>query len=187
MTSSDSSSFVSRGGLKLSFALESFGVNPEGLVCADLGCHVGGFTDCLLQNGALRVHAVDTGYGILAWKLRKDSRVVVHERTNAMHVQIGEKIDLVSVDVGWTRQRHILPHVLTLGKERGHVISLIKPHYETGPAALVDGVLPAAQVTQALSSVEEELEEMGIRFDVVVESPILGNRGNTEFLGLIAR
>ena len=98
-----------RAGQKLEHALVRFAIDVNGLVCADLGCSTGGFTDCLLQRGAAKVFAVDTGYGVLDWKLRKDPRVVVMERTNAMHVQLPEPANLVTIDVAWTRQQHILP------------------------------------------------------------------------------
>src|SRR5438034_4090953 len=103
------SDFVSRAGQKLEHALSIFGVDVTGFVCADLGCSTGGFTDCLLQRGAAKVYAVDTGYGVLDWKLRTNERVVVMERTNAMHVTLPEPVDLVTIDVAWTKQRHILP------------------------------------------------------------------------------
>src|ERR1051325_3928155 len=101
--------FVSRAGQKLEHALASFGIDVSGGGCADLGSNVGGFVDCLLQRGAKRVYAIDTGYGVLEWKLRKDARVVVMERTNAMHVKLPEKANLVSIDVAWTKQKNILP------------------------------------------------------------------------------
>src|SRR3954451_12623884 len=116
--------FVSRAGQKLEHALREFHFDVAGLVCADLGCSTGGFTDCLLQHGAAKVYAVDTGYGVLDWKLRKDSRVVVMERVNAMHVQLPELVDLVSIDVAWTRQRRILPAARKLIRPDGIVITL---------------------------------------------------------------
>src|SRR3954447_21258590 len=102
-------SFVSRAGEKLEAALVTFPVEVSGRVCADLGANVGGFTDCLLRHGAAKVYAVDTAYGVIAWTLRKDPRVVVKDRTNALHVHLPEPVSLVSVDVGWTRQEKILP------------------------------------------------------------------------------
>ena len=125
MKEAASEPYVSRGGEKLAAALDRFGLDVTGLVCADLGSHVGGFVDCLLRRGAARVHSVDTAYGTLAWKLRRDSRVVVYERTNAMHVSLPEPVDLVTIDVGWTPQVRILPNVARLvtparaGPERG--------------------------------------------------------------------
>lgn len=104
MSSSDRQ-FASRSGHKLAAALDAFSIDPSGLICADLGCNVGGFTDCLLQRGAAKVYAVDTGYGTLAWKLRDP--VVVMERTNAMHVVLPETVDLVTIDVAWTPQHHV--------------------------------------------------------------------------------
>ena len=101
--------FVSRAGLKLEHAMQTFGLDAAGKVCADLGSNTGGFVDCLLRRGAARVYAVDTGYGVLEWKLRNDPRVVVMERTNAMHVVLPEKVQIVTIDVAWTRQQRILP------------------------------------------------------------------------------
>src|SRR4051812_44384353 len=120
--------FVSRAGLKLDHALAHFGIDVAGLVCADLGCNAGGFTDCLLQRGAAKVYAVDTGYGMLDYKLRKDPRVVVMERTNAMHAELPETVDLVVIDVAWTKQRHILPAARRMVKPQGAVVTLVKPH-----------------------------------------------------------
>src|ERR1700729_302541 len=106
-------SFVSRAGLKLEAALLSFPIDVIGKTCADLGANVGGFTDCLLQHGAAKVYAVDTAYGVLAWTLRKDPRIIVKERMNALHVKLPEPVSLIAVDVGWTRQDKILPVVAT--------------------------------------------------------------------------
>src|SRR6184192_3985204 len=103
------SRFVSRAGQKLEHALATFGIEVSGKICADLGCSTGGFTDCLLQHGAAKVYAIDTGYGVLDWKLRTDPRVIVMERTNAMHVTLPQPIEIVTIDVAWTKQRHILP------------------------------------------------------------------------------
>src|SRR3954470_11288116 len=101
--------FVSRAGQKLEHALNTFHIDVNGQTCADLGSNVGGFVDCLLQRGAAKVYSIDTGYGVLDWKLRKDPRVVVMERTNAIHVTLPEKVSLVTIDVAWTKQRIILP------------------------------------------------------------------------------
>src|SRR5450432_1736534 len=102
--------FVSRAGQKLDHALTAFDLDVSAKICADLGCSTGGFTDCLLQRRAAKVYAVDTGYGVLDWKLRKDPRVVVMERTNAMHVQLPEMVEIVTIDISWTRQKNILPN-----------------------------------------------------------------------------
>src|SRR3954470_8633327 len=114
--------FVSRAGQKLDHAINEFHIDVTNLICADLGCSTGGFTDCLLQRGAKKVYAVDTGYGVLDWKLRKDPRVIVMERTNAMHVEIPEPADLVTIDVAWTKQWHILPAAKKILARDGEVV-----------------------------------------------------------------
>src|SRR3569623_385074 len=119
MVNAPMTEFVSRAGQKLEHALASFRCDVNGFVCADFGSNTGGFTDCLLKRGAAKVYAIDTGYGVLDWKLRKDPRVVVMERTNAMHVTLPEPVALVVIDVAWTRQRHILPAARLLLKDEG--------------------------------------------------------------------
>src|SRR3954447_15089954 len=153
--------FVSRAGQKLDYALSRFGIGVSGLVCADLGCNAGGFTDCLLQRGAAKVYAVDTGYGMLEWKLRKDPRVVVMERTNAMHAQLPEPVGLVTIDVAWTKQRHILPAARRMVAADGKVVTLIKPHYEADPTLLVRGVLPPVRVAEVVEVVSREIFAAG--------------------------
>ena len=177
--------FVSRAGLKLEAAIEAFCVNVSGAVCADLGCNAGGFVDCLLQRGAGRVYAIDTGYGMLEWKLRKDPRVVVMERTNAMHATLPELVNLVSIDVAWTKQKHILPAARRMVRGDGSVISLIKPHYEADPADLNRGVLPEEKVSQVVEAVKRDISHCGFDFIGAVTSPIQGAKGNTEILALL--
>lgn len=178
--------FVSRAGDKLAFALDQFGLDPAGVTCADLGCHVGGFTDCLLQRGAARIFAVDTGHNILDWNLRNDARVVLMERTNALHVELPEVVDLVTVDVGWTPQRLILPRALSMLGAGGRIISLLKPHYEAGEKERVRGKVRDELVEGVVARVMSELEAMGIAVKGRVESPVLGGKGkNREFLLLI--
>jgi len=174
--------FVSRAGQKLQHALEVFGVDVTRWVCADLGANVGGFVDCLLQRGALKVYAIDTGYGALEWKLRKDQRVVVMERTNAMHVKLPEKMKLVSIDVAWTKQRNILPAARGMLEEGGVVISLIKPHYEAALALLKKGVLPEEKLKQVLEIVRADIVGAGFEVVRMIESPIRGSGGNVEML-----
>src|SRR5690242_8644528 len=135
--------YVSRAGQKLEHALREFAIDVTGATCADLGSNVGGFVDCLLQHGAAKVYAIEKGYGVLEWKLRKDPRVVVMERTNAMHVTLPEPVQIVTIDVAWTRQRHILPAARRIIRDDGTVISLIKPHYEADAKLLKKGILPA--------------------------------------------
>ena len=177
--------FVSRGGLKLQAALEAFRIDARGLVCADLGSNIGGFVDCLLQNGAAKVYSVDTSYGTLAWKLRKDPRVVVMERTNALHATLSEKVDLVTVDVGWTPQRLILPNSVKMLKRGGRIVTLIKPQYESREEERVRGVVKPECLAAVLERVKNELRHIGIVIRDVLESPILGEGGNKEFLALI--
>ncbi len=195
--------YVSRGGTKLAHALDEFGVNPTGWTCADLGSHVGGFVDCLLDRGAARVYAVDTCYGTLAWKLRKDPRVVVMERTNALHVQLPEPVDLVTLDVGWTRQSLILPRAQSLlcqnpsrDRERAVlppsnrmgplIITLIKPHYEAESQYLRDGVLDPAHFDDVVQRVFQQIADIGIDVLATTPSPITSHAGNRELLALLS-
>jgi 23S rRNA (cytidine1920-2'-O)/16S rRNA (cytidine1409-2'-O)-methyltransferase len=174
-------SFVSRAGHKLDHALTTFGIDAAGQTCADLGSNAGGFVDCLLQRGATKVYAIDTGYGVLDWKLRNDPRVVVMERTNAIHVTLAEKVALVTIDVAWTKQRIILPSARRLLADDGAVITLIKPHYEADPSLLRKGVLPNERFEEVLNAVKTEIRKA---FEVVqiTRSPILGSAGNAEAL-----
>ena len=174
--------FVSRGGIKLQQALDVFGIDVAGRVCADLGCNAGGFVDCLLQRGAARLYAIDTGYGMLDWKLRNDARVIVMERTNAMHVELPEAVDLVSIDVGWTRQKRILPAARRMLGPGGAIVALIKPHYEAEPALLRGGVLPRELVDGVVRRVLEEARGCGLEAIATAVSAIQGSGGNTEVL-----
>lgn len=177
--------FVSRGGIKLDAALDAFGIDPRSLVCADLGCSTGGFTDCLLQHGAAKVYSVDTGYGVLDWTLRKNPRVVVIERTNALHVQLPEPVDLITIDAGWTKQDKILPQALKLLKPGGRIITLIKPHYEAQPAQLRKGILPAELVPEIIDAVIARIGQLQLAVVARIESPIKGQKGNAEALALV--
>ena len=172
--------YVSRGGLKLEFALRRLGVSASSLVAADLGCHRGGFTDCLLQHGASRVHAVDTGYGILDWKLRTDPRVVTHERANLLHWRSPEPLDLAVIDAGWTPQRLSLPVALRLVKPEGVILTLVKPQYEAERSELLRGVLPRERLPAVTEKVRENLKPLGCAWEEA-ESPVLGSGGNVEY------
>jgi 23S rRNA (cytidine1920-2'-O)/16S rRNA (cytidine1409-2'-O)-methyltransferase len=177
--------YVGKGGLKLAFALEHFQLDVTGLTTADLGCNVGGFTDALLQHGAAKVHAVDTAYGLLAWKLRTDPRVVVHERTNALHFDPPEPVDLVVSDLGWTRQALVLPLYVRWLRPGGRGLSLVKPQYEA-PDQLVKGVLPADRLPAVLARVRDECPpELHILGEV--QSSVQGSGGNVEFWVLVER
>ena len=174
--------FVSRAGLKLEHALQHFQIDVSGCVCADLGCNAGGFVDCLLQRGAAKVYAIDTGYGALDWKLRKDPRVVVMERTNAMHARLPEKVARITIDVAWTRQKHILPAARKLIAKDGIVIALIKPHYEAEASLLRKGILPAEEVAAVVQATTKDIRAAGFDLVQTVESPIKGAKGNIEVL-----
>lgn len=176
------SDFVSRAGQKLDHALSEFGIDVTTLVCADLGCNVGGFVDCLLRRGAAKVYAIDTGYGVLDWKLRNDPRVIVMERTNAMHVELPEKVSLVTIDVAWTRQKNILPAARRIIRDDGWVVSLIKPHYEADRSLLKKGVLPAGEVDTVIETVKQEIAAADFDLVKTTISPILGTKGNVEVL-----
>lgn len=170
--------YVSRAGDKLAFALEKFKISALGKICADLGCSTGGFTDCLLQLGAAKVYSVDTGYGVLAYKLRNNPRVVVLERTNALHVHLPEKMDLISIDVGWTPQRLILPHARSILKPGGEIVSLLKPHYEIKKARL--NPEESEQIAQV---VQREILASGSIICDLIKSPLVGQKGgNIEYL-----
>lgn len=179
--------FVSRGGDKLDGALDDFGLDVPGVVAADLGANVGGFTDCLLQRSALRVYAVDTGYGVLDWKLRQDDRVVVLERTNALHVVLPESVDLVVVDVGWTPMIHIGPKALSLLKDGGCVVALLKPQYEAEESERRDGVVLPECMAGVIARVFETLEQRGITMVKHAVSRVLGSGGNQEVFVMFQR
>ncbi|HEY0010147.1 MAG TPA: SAM-dependent methyltransferase, partial [Tepidisphaeraceae bacterium] len=136
---------------------------------------------------AARVYAVDTGYGVLDYKLRKDPRVIVKERTNAMHVSLPEEVDWVVIDCAWTRQHHVLPSAHRLLKPAGHVVTLIKPHYEVDQKRLIKGILPQEQVDAVVAEVEERIATLGFTVLGRVTSPIKGSKGNTEVLAFLRR
>jgi 23S rRNA (cytidine1920-2'-O)/16S rRNA (cytidine1409-2'-O)-methyltransferase len=174
--------FVSRAGRKLDHALTEFAIDVSGCLCADLGCNAGGFTDCLLRRGAVKVYAIDTGYGALDWKLRKDPRVVVMERTNAMHAELPEKVSRIVIDVAWTKQKHILPAARRMLAADGLIVTLIKPHYEAAAALLRKGVLPPEEVDRVVAATADDIAAAGFDVVMTVRSPITGGQGNVEVL-----
>ena len=180
--------FVSRGGEKLDHALRVFGVEVSGLVCADFGASTGGFTDCLLQRGALRVYAIDVGYGQLADRLRRDPRVVVMERTNARYLQeLPEAIDLVTIDVSFISLRLVLPAARRVLRPGGLVIALIKPQFEAGRRQVGKGgiVRDSAVHRRVLETVLATANELGFASEALLRSPVRGAEGNIEFLALL--
>jgi 23S rRNA (cytidine1920-2'-O)/16S rRNA (cytidine1409-2'-O)-methyltransferase len=180
--------WVSRGGLKLEHGLRHFGFAPAGRVCLDVGASTGGFTDVLLAHGAARVHAVDVGHGQLAWKLRNDPRVVVHEKTNARYLtaaDIPDPIGALVCDASFIGLTTLLPAPLSLCAPNAWAIALIKPQFEAGPAAVGrKGVVrdPAVQAAVCARIREWWARLPGWRVAGVIESPITGPEGNREFL-----
>ena len=179
--------YVSRGGLKLEAALAAFPVDVPGRVCLDVGASTGGFTDCLLQKGAERVYAVDVGYGQLAWKLRGDPRVTVIERTNIRHMAAGavpEPVDLVVIDVSFISLRIAAPAARPFARPRADMIALIKPQFEVGKGQVGKGgvVRDPDRHAAVIDDLKTFFTEAGIRPRDVIPSPILGPKGNREFL-----
>lgn len=195
----DERRFASRAGLKIEHAIEEFGLDVNGWRCADFGCNVGGFTDCLLQRGAESVIAVDTGRGALAWPLRQDPRVEVRERTNALHDTPPESgVDLVVIDLAWTPQRLAVPAALRWLSPTGarRIATLVKPHYELAPEEkhLLDrGFLPQEHAPRVLEAVLERMPTLGASVLGSVRSPLVGGKsakrrgvpGNVEFVVLL--
>ena len=184
--------YVSRGGLKLEKAMAEFPIDLNGRVCGDIGASTGGFTDCMLQNGASKVYAVDVGYGQLAWKLRGDPRVVCLERTNARyltHEQIPDALDFASIDVSFISLKLILPAVAGVLKEGGQVASLVKPQFEAGKEKVgKKGVVrdPAVH-KEVLENYLEHAKEAGFGVLGLTYSPIRGPEGNIEYLGFLQK
>ena len=191
--------FVSRGGEKLAGALEAYTIDVNGLVCADVGASTGGFTDCLLQHGAAKVYAIDVGKGILHWKLRNDPRVVVMEETNARYVEsLPEPVSLVTVDASFISLKILLPVVKQwlfplssfagegkMKEERNDVIALIKPQFAAGKRDVSrgDGVIRDPEIhRQVLTDVLTFAQKEGFGIHGLVKSPLLGPKGNAEFL-----
>ena len=179
--------YVSRGGLKLEKALRDFGIKPVGYVCSDSGASTGGFTDCLLQQGAQKVFAIDVGYGQLDWKIRSDPRVVVMERTNVRYVtpeQLGEPLDLSVIDVSFISLKIVLPVIKTFLKSEGQVVCLIKPQFEAGKDKVgKKGVVREPETHKEVLdnfvglTKEQDFHILGLTF-----SPVKGPEGNIEFL-----
>ena len=179
--------WVSRGGIKLAHALEHFAIDVSGLVALDIGTSTGGFVDVLLTGGAARVHGVDVGRGQLAWRLRQDNRVIVHDAVNARYLtaeRIGEPVDLVTCDASFIGLATVLPAALALAKPRAQLVALVKPQFEAGPGAVgKGGVVRDPEVHRAVCEAaaawvaSQEWEPVGL-----AESPITGPAGNKEFL-----
>jgi 23S rRNA (cytidine1920-2'-O)/16S rRNA (cytidine1409-2'-O)-methyltransferase len=179
--------FVSRGGLKLQKALDFFGIDVEGTVALDVGASTGGFTDCLLQRGARRVFAVDVGYGQLAWKLRQDQRVFCLEKTNIRYLEpeiLPEVPDMAVIDASFISLDKVLPNTVRLIRSHGTVVALIKPQFEVGKGEVGKGgvVKDPEKHSAVIDSVCTLAESMKLQVIGVTESPVLGPKGNKEFL-----
>jgi 23S rRNA (cytidine1920-2'-O)/16S rRNA (cytidine1409-2'-O)-methyltransferase len=186
------SKYVGRGGLKLEKALEEFQICASEYVCLDVGASTGGFTDCLLQNGAAKVVAVDVGTNQLAWKLRSDPRVDSRENVNARSLQPGDfegPFDLIVMDVSFISVTKIIPALVSLLKENGRIVTLIKPQFEVGKGEVGKGgiVKDQAQHERVVSEINAFAESCGLKVTGVIDSPILGAVGNKEFLALYER
>ena len=179
--------YVSRGGLKLEKAVAAFGLTLEGRTCMDVGSSTGGFTDCMLQNGAVHVYSVDVGYGQLDWKLRNDERVTVMEKTNIRYLEpesLGEKPDFVSIDVSFISLSKVLPQVKLLMAEKGEIAALIKPQFEAGREKVgKKGVVRDPSVhLEVIENVISFAKENGLHPDGLDFSPVKGPEGNIEYL-----
>jgi 23S rRNA (cytidine1920-2'-O)/16S rRNA (cytidine1409-2'-O)-methyltransferase len=184
--------YVSRGGLKLRKALDQFGIDASGLVAVDVGSSTGGFTDCLLQSGAVKVFAIDVGYGQLAWKLQQDPRVVSMERTNIRTVtpaQLDDVPELAVVDASFISLSKVLPATVGLLKSGGRIIALIKPQFEAGKGEVGKGgiVRDPAVHEKVIEDVSRTASDLGLTVAGLCESPITGADGNREFLILLQK
>jgi 23S rRNA (cytidine1920-2'-O)/16S rRNA (cytidine1409-2'-O)-methyltransferase len=178
--------YVSRGGLKLEAALKAFEIDPSHKRVMDVGSSTGGFTDCLLQRGAAKVFAVDVGYGQLAWRLRKDSRVVCLERTNIRYLDpqlLDEPVDLVTIDVSFISLKKVLPKILEVLKPRGSVLALVKPQFEVGKGEVGRGgiVKERSLHERVIQDVIVFAQHLGFTFLGYISSPIPGKKGNVEY------
>ena len=174
--------YISRAGIKLEEALRYYGVEVAGKVCMDVGAATGGFTDCLLQYGAVQVYAVETGYGVLDWKLRNDPRVVVKERSNILYsLDIPRDIDIAVVDTSWTKLKLSVPATSRFVKPNGIILALIKPQYEIEKRLLHGGIVPTEELPRILESVEKQMQDLGFVTTETIDSPITGEAGNKEY------
>jgi 23S rRNA (cytidine1920-2'-O)/16S rRNA (cytidine1409-2'-O)-methyltransferase len=178
--------YVSRGGLKLESALTNFNISVKDKIAMDVGASTGGFTDCLLKNGAKKVYCIDVGYGQLAWKLRRDQRVVLIERTNIRYLErerIPDEIDIATIDVSFISLLKVVPKVMEFLKKDGEIVALIKPQFEAGKGEVEKGgvIKDEEKRLKVVQKVKEELESFGLKTIGIMQSPILGQKGNVEY------
>ncbi len=179
--------YVSRGGLKLEKALRTLGIDITGFVCLDVGVSTGGFTDCLLQHGASRVFAVDVGYGQLAWKLRQDPRVNIIERTNIRHMPVEalpQSVDLITIDVSFISLKIVVPAVIKFMNMNAIILALIKPQFEVGKGKVGKGgvVNDSSLHSEVITNLSNFFTKDGLVCQAVIPSPIMGHKGNKEFI-----
>jgi 23S rRNA (cytidine1920-2'-O)/16S rRNA (cytidine1409-2'-O)-methyltransferase len=184
--------YVSRGGLKLKAAIDAFEIDVNGLTCLDVGASTGGFTDCLIQHGARKVFAVDVGYGQLAWPLRQDDRVTVMERTNIRYLApdaLPLPVDLATVDVSFISLKTVVPAIIPFLKKKACIVALIKPQFEVGKGQVGKGgiVRDPLQHESVLQHLTSFFQQMGLTVPSVIPSPIMGQKGNREFLAQLRR
>ena len=184
--------YVSRGGLKLKAAIERFQIALRGKIAMDVGSSTGGFTDCMLQNGAGKLYCIDVGYGQLAWELRKDPRVVLLERTNIRMLEkkdIPEDIDIATVDVSFISLIKVVPKVIEFLKKDSEIIALIKPQFEVGRGEVDRGgvIKDEAKRLKAVENIKAHLESLGLETAGILQSPITGQKGNIEYLIYLKR
>ncbi|HDD35663.1 MAG TPA: TlyA family RNA methyltransferase [Candidatus Desulfofervidus auxilii] len=182
--------YVSRGGIKLEAAIKEFKINVKDKVALDVGASTGGFTDCLLKHGAKKVYAVDVGYGLLDWQLRQDKRVTVIERQNIRYLpkeKIPEPIDIVTIDVSFISVKKVIPKIIEFLRKNGEIIVLIKPQFEVGKNKVGKGGIVRDEKLQrkAVSEILEFCQKIGLQVIGVIPSPILGAKGNQEYLAYI--
>jgi 23S rRNA (cytidine1920-2'-O)/16S rRNA (cytidine1409-2'-O)-methyltransferase len=178
--------YVSRGGLKLEAALLHFGIDFQGLIAMDVGSSTGGFTDCMLKRGALKVYCIDVGYGQLDWSLRNDPRVVLLERTNIRYLEkerIHDMIDIATIDVSFISLRNVLPKVAEFVKEGGEILALVKPQFEVGKGEVGKGGIVREEEKRmaAVNTIKEFAEGLGMTAEGVFQSPVPGQKGNREY------
>lgn len=184
--------FVSRGGLKLDAALTYFTINPAGMIAMDVGSSTGGFTDCILKKGAVKVYCIDVGYGQIAWSLRNDPRIVLLERTNIRHLEnekIHDMIDIATIDVSFISLRNVLPKVMEFVRKGGLILALVKPQFEVGKGEVGKGgiVRDEEKRINAVNSVKDFAEESGLEALGVFLSPVPGQKGNREYFLYLRR
>jgi 23S rRNA (cytidine1920-2'-O)/16S rRNA (cytidine1409-2'-O)-methyltransferase len=179
--------FVSRGGLKLEKAIDELSINVKGLKCLDIGASTGGFTDCLLQHGAGKIYAVDVGYGQFDWSLRQNSKVIVIERTNIRYMsfeEIGEKLDLIVIDTSFISLKIVIPSAEKFMKNNARILALIKPQFEAGKDRVGKGGVVRDQKVrdEVVNDIRSFFKKRGYTADNIVPSPILGPKGNKEYI-----